>query len=258
MFPYRKLEQYSQGLQRIKLERKDGILLVRFHNDDGPFSWNPRTHREVSMLWNDIGMDPENKVIILTGTGDSYLNRADYGDSLGAMEPQLWALGHQEGKKIMMDFLEIEQPVIAALNGPVSIHSQIPMMADIVLATPDAEISETHLHPGGVLPGDGHHVIWSVLLGVNRARALLLTGKALSAEEARALGVVHEIVERSTIVDRAMALAYDLLKLPSLTLRLQRPLMLQPIKKMMLEQLSHGLMLEGMTVLEKYNAAKAG
>jgi enoyl-CoA hydratase/carnithine racemase len=89
---------------------------------------------------------------------------------------------------------------------------------------------------------------------INRARAMLLTGKGMTAQEAKDYGIVHEILPRDEVLDRAKAIARDLLKLASVTLRLQRLLMLQNVKKLALDQLSQGLMIEGMTILQKYVA----
>ncbi len=64
-------------------------------------------------------------------------------------------------------------------------------MGDIVLASEDAYFQDVSHFPRGQVPGDGQHVIWSFLVGHNRARYFLLTGKKLSAREALEWGAVE-------------------------------------------------------------------
>jgi enoyl-CoA hydratase/carnithine racemase len=254
-FSFTSLEEYAPKFTRIKFHRVDGILTITLHKDGGEFSWNLETHRELSHVWNYAGLDPENKVIILTGTGDSYLTRSDYEiDQMAAATPEWWQLVQQDAKKLLTDFLEIEQPIIVALNGPVSIHSQIPMLGDIILATPDATISETHFPY--VVPGDGHHIVWPLVLGLNRAKYLLLTQQGLTAQQAMDAGLVSEIVERDELLKRADELARQLLELDPVALRAFRPIVMQPAKRMVLDGLSQGLLAEGYEIIRKLTAAE--
>ena len=247
--PFTPMAEYAPKFSRIKFSRdKEGVLTVRFHKEDKEFSWSLATHREVSTLWNYIGMDPENKVIILTGTGKAFLDQFDFEmETLNHVDPMAWALIMQDAKKIMLDLLEVEQPIIVALNGPVSIHSQIPMLGDIILAAPDTTISDTHLPQ--VFPGDGHHIVWPMLLGLNRAKYLLITMQGISAQEAKEAGVINEIVPRDRLLARANELARRILQLNPLALRQFRQLMMQDMKRAIAAALPMGLLAEGYGVV---------
>ena len=254
-FSFTPLEDYSPKFKRIKFKRTDGILTITLHKDEGEFSWNLETHRELSHVWNYVGLDPENKIIILTGTGNSFLDRSDYElDQLAAATPQWWQLVQQDAKKLLTDFLELEQPVIVALNGPATIHSQIPMLADIILATPDTSISETHFPY--TVPGDGHHIVWPLILGLNRARYLLLTQQGLTAQQALDAGLVSEIVERDNLLRRAEEIARQLLEMDPVALRAFRPIVMQPVKRAVLDGLSQGLLAEGYEIIRKLPEAE--
>jgi enoyl-CoA hydratase/carnithine racemase len=65
-----------------------------------------------------------------------------------------------------------------------------------VLASEDAYFQDLAHFPRGMVPGDGQHVIWPWLVGRNRARYMLLTGKKLSAQEALEWGAVAEVLPR--------------------------------------------------------------
>lgn len=66
--------------------------------------------------------------------------------------------------------------MISAVNGPCNIHSEIPVLGDIVLASDDTYFQDASHFPRGQVPGDGQHVIWSFLVGHTRARYFILTG----------------------------------------------------------------------------------
>ena len=60
------------SMRRSACNGEDGILQVTFHTGDGSLLWGEAAHRELGYAFADIGADPDNKVVILTGTGDDY------------------------------------------------------------------------------------------------------------------------------------------------------------------------------------------
>ncbi len=67
-----RFDEYADRYQSIAMERRDGILQMTFHTDGGPLKWGEIPHREFGYAFTDVGSDTENKVIIITGTGDDY------------------------------------------------------------------------------------------------------------------------------------------------------------------------------------------
>jgi enoyl-CoA hydratase/carnithine racemase len=102
-----------------------------------------------------------------------------------------------------------------------------------------------------MVPGDGMHIIYPLLLGWNRGRYFLLTGQTLDARKALELGLVAELHPRADLLPRAWALAEQLARQPALLLRYTRVLFTQPLKRLLLEHLGYGLALEGMTVVDR-------
>jgi hypothetical protein len=92
-----------------------------------------------------------------------------------------------------MNLLNIEVPVIAAINGPAVRHAEIPLLSDIVLASENATIQDSAHFNGGLVPGDGVHIVFPLLMGTNRGRYFLLTGQVLDATEADPAGQQAEI-----------------------------------------------------------------
>ena len=93
--------------------------------------------------------------------------------------------------------------MIAAVNGPALIHADLALLCDIVLASDTAEFQDLPHFPSGLVPGNGVHVIWPLLLGTSRGRYFLLKEQKLTAREALSLGIVHELMPPQELLARA-------------------------------------------------------
>jgi enoyl-CoA hydratase/carnithine racemase len=251
------LSTYAARYDHVVMNRDDhGVLEMRLHTNGGPLVWGDGPHTELAYAFTDVGSDPGNRVVVLTGSGDRFI--ADLDDSwVGSMTPAKWDKIYAHGKRLLQRLLEIPVPVIAALNGPATVHAELGVLSDIVLAAEHAYISDAPHFRFGTVPGDGVHVVWPLLLGHNRGRYFLLTGQRLSAAEARDLGVVNEVVAAERLKERAYELAHTLSRQPDTTLRYARDLMTQRLKRLLLDDLAYGLALEGLGAYASWPTAEA-
>jgi enoyl-CoA hydratase/carnithine racemase len=245
-----RFEVYSQKYEHIRLSRRDGILELCVHTAGGSLKWSARAHDELGYCFGDIADDPDNKVLIITGTGASFCAEADPA-SWGELTPRAVAEMHQAGKRLLNNLLNIEIPVIGAVNGPALIHAELPLLSNIVIAAEDATFQDSVHFTYDFVPGDGVHVVWPALLGPTRGSYFLLMGQVLEARQALDLGLVNEIVPRSQVLHRARVIAELIARRPMMVRRYSRILLVQEMKRLMHDYLSHGIAVEGLAMLDQ-------
>jgi enoyl-CoA hydratase len=158
-----------------------------------------------------VAADPGVRVVVLTGTGNAFSAGGDFGlirqmqEDIDRRRATL-----ERSRSLFWSLLELDVPVIAAVNGPaVGAGATLALLSDIVLMAENAYLAEPRVGIG-LVPGDGAAILWPLLAGVPAARAYLLTGDRVPAEEAFRLGLIHRVVSRDAIVTEAMALAHRL------------------------------------------------
>jgi enoyl-CoA hydratase/carnithine racemase len=249
---------YGDSFKIARLTRDEtGVLVVHLHSRGKSMTWNAVAHREAPRLFEAIKNDRANRAVILTGVEKAFISTPDgYGDVYrsGRVKPSDWERGIWEANGLLHGFLDLQVPVIAALNGPVTAHAELPLLADVVLCTEDTYFQDTAHIPNGLIPGDGVHVILPMLLGPNRARYFLLCGEKIHAGEARSLGLVAEVVARDELLNRATEIAHSLLQIDPLVYRHTRHLLLRQIKSALTDELNTGLAIEAYASISQFPA----
>lgn len=244
---------YKSKYSRIHFERgDDGILLMRFHTNGGPLQWSIPAHQEFEDAFAAVADDADNRVVIMTGTGDEFsgpLGAFASSGQLGTVDAVGWDRLRKGGKDLLLHLLRIEVPVIAAVNGPAVRHAEMPLLSDIVIASETASFQDTAHFVNRTPPGDGQHVIMPLAMGINRARYYLLTGQSVSAAQALQYGLVSEVLPRDRVLDRAYELARMVISQPPIVVRNTRLILTQQIKSAMQDYLEYGLNLEGLGVI---------
>jgi enoyl-CoA hydratase/carnithine racemase len=247
-------DDYRDRYENIRMERRDdGVLLVTFHTEGGPLRWGHigGAHAEFASAFADIARDGENKLVIMTGTGDAWSGPVASSETFPRSTPTEWDIIRRNGMMLTQSLLNIDAPVISCVNGPALRHPEIPLLADIVLAAPEASFQDSAHFPNRTMPGDGVNFIFPLLMGLNRGRYFLLTGQTVGAAEAKELGMVNEILPREQLLPRAWELADQLMKQNPLVLRYTRLMFTQPLKKASLDLLGFGLALEGLAAVHE-------
>jgi enoyl-CoA hydratase/carnithine racemase len=242
--PTPRFEEYSERFKDFyrMSRREDGVLLVEAHTNGGPIQLSVENHRSLGQMLKTVGADPENEILILTGSGDEFMMGSDpEGFALEEADMEYWAYeyAYKDGRINVSALVnDLEIPTIGLMNGP-GFHSEIVLMCDITLAAAGATIFDLHYDIGSV-PADGIHNAFQELLGVKRAAYALLTGEAISAEQALEWGMVNEVVPRDQLISRAYQIAGHIMTQPRMVRRLTTQIVRRPWKQRIVSDLDGG------------------
>jgi enoyl-CoA hydratase/carnithine racemase len=228
----------------------DGVLVLRFHTDGGPIVFTGQTHEDLPAALEEISLDRDNRAMVITGTGDAFMDQID-GPSLGEIfKPAVWEKARTEGAKVLQRLLDLPIPVVGVANGPAIVHSEYLLLADVHIASERATYGDLP-HPAfGITGGDGLHVVWEEVAGSARAKWLLWTGETIDATTALQWGVVSEVVPHDRAFERGLEIARKLAQKPPLYRSLQKKTLNLNLRRRILEDVPFGMALEGLTAAD--------
>ncbi|HEY9417270.1 MAG TPA: enoyl-CoA hydratase/isomerase family protein [Pseudonocardia sp.] len=223
----------------IEVEIDEHILTATMNRPDQLNAVNGALHEDLEHLFARVAEDDEVDVVILTGAGRAFCAGGDVkGMADGSMipaggrhAPLTWFTGGPQ--RLIRNMLSVPQPMIAAVNGhAVGLGATLALFCDVVLVADNAKIGDTHTKVG-LVAGDGGAVIWPLLVGVNRAKELLMTSELLSAAEAERLGLVNHVYPAAEVMPEAKALAERLAGMPLAAVRYTK----QAVNKLLWERM---------------------
>jgi enoyl-CoA hydratase/carnithine racemase len=248
-----KFEDYAHKYQTILMRREEGILELTLHTEGRSLRWGRLPHAELEEAFHHIARDRENQIVIMTGIGDEFSGPVPdpiENKAYHKMDAVGWGELGWESKGLLTNLLAIDAPMVGVVNGPATRHAELPLMCDIVLAADNASFQDSAHFVGGLVPGDGMHVVMPMLMGLNRGRYFLFTGEVIRAAEAKAMGLVGEVLPREKLLPRAWELARMMLRQPELNRRYTRTLLTEQLRRQINELLPYGLALEGLAITQ--------
>jgi len=214
--------------KNILAEKSDGIALITINREDVRNAIDPQTYHEIIEAMETFASDEEVGAIIITGAGDkSFAAGSDI---------------RQIRKRTLMDGLaappqrslakieDIEKPVIAAINGfALGGGCELSMACDIRIASDRAKIGQPEVNLG-IIPGAGGTQRLINLVGIGKAKELILTGDIIDATEAERIGLVNKVVPHDQLIDSAKEMAKKILTKGPLAVRLAKMTMNAGVK----------------------------
>ena len=222
------LPQLTDAL--LSLEERVAVLTLNRHDVRNALT-GTRLVDDIVTTAEWVNRCPDVSVLVITGAGSAFSaggNIRDMAERGGdfAGTPAECAERYRRGIQRMPLAMEtVDVPVIAAVNGPaIGAGFDLANMADIRLAAESARFGETFLNLG-IIPGDGGAWFMQRLIGYQQAFELTLTGRLVEAEEAKALGLVLDVVPDDDLMTSTLTLARRMAAQPPKATRLTKRLM---------------------------------
>jgi enoyl-CoA hydratase/carnithine racemase len=234
----------------IRFERDAGILTVILDNPASATNAIDETsHRELARLLRDLREEREARAIVLTGSKEAFIAGGNVDLLLKMRDIATLDEARYEAKQMMWDLLDIELPLVAAVNGDaVSQGASIALFCDVIFMAEDAVLQDPHVL-AGLVAGDGGAVMWPLAVGPALAKRYLLTGDPLTAREALRLGLVTHVSPRDQVLADATAFARRLAAGAPLAVRYTKQAVNRVVKGAMADAFEAGLGHELVTFL---------
>lgn len=179
-----------------------------------------------------VGRDNNTRVVVVTGAGTSFCAGADLQSSgrvphiEGLTRPTIAQRAGELLHDVILELLELPQPVIAAVNGP-AIGGGMCLAAacDIRLATPSAKFRAAGISNGLTAAELGLSFVLPRAIGSSRAMELMLTGRDMDALEAERVGFVSQVVETERLLPTCFAIADRISSLSRIGVELTKKMM---------------------------------
>jgi enoyl-CoA hydratase len=222
--------------ETLRIEVAAKVATVTLNRPERLNAVNGVMHNEIERFFGEVNSDSAINAIVLTGAGRAFCAGGDitgFGSS-GDADQNPQAVFSRGPRRLILNYLEVEAPVIVALNGDaIGLGATLALLGDVVIAAEAARLADTHVKIG-LVAGDGGSIIWPLLIGVHRAKEYLMTGDFVAAPEAARIGLVNRVLPLDDVLPAANALAERLANGPTWAIRWTKA----SVNKMLREQLN--------------------
>jgi enoyl-CoA hydratase len=192
--------------KNIIVEKKDGVGTIKINRPQVLNALDKETISELLKAVKELEDDKKINAAILTSEGKAFIAGADIKQmkDMSPLEAKEFAeLGHSLPMKIE----ESRLPFIAAVNGyALGGGCELMMACDICIAAKNAKIGQPEINLG-ISPGFGGTQRLPRIVGLMKAKELLLTGRNMDAQEAYEIGLVNKIVDDEKLMEEVEKLA---------------------------------------------------
>ncbi|MBF0100953.1 MAG: enoyl-CoA hydratase/isomerase family protein [Desulfobacterales bacterium] len=193
--------------EHILVEINNPIATLIFKRPKALNALNTALLSEFGHALNDIEKNSDIRVLVLTGAGDkAFVAGADISElsNLNALQGREFV---RHGHEVIGRLQSLWIPVIAAVNGfALGGGTEIAITCDLIYASEKAKFGLPEINLG-IIPGFGGTQRLSRLIGINKAKELIFTGKTISAQEAKTLGLVNEVFPNELLMEKVMETA---------------------------------------------------
>jgi enoyl-CoA hydratase/carnithine racemase len=236
-------------MDQIITENRDGILRIEINRPEKKNALTAAMYQAMADAIKAAEADAKVRVLLIHGKADLFTAGNDLQDFLD--NPP------RDDNRPVFQFLygisQAQKPIVAAVAGAaVGIGTTMLLHCDLVYAAPNARLQLPFVNLG-LVPEAASSLLLPALAGYQRAAELLLLGEPFSAQKAKDIGLVTEVVPEDRLFDTAMAQAKKLAGKPAASLRLTKRL----IKQGQAEAVAQRIKLESDHFGERLNSPEA-
>jgi enoyl-CoA hydratase len=153
-------------------------------------------HNELLAALLEIRGLPEVRAVLFAAAGKAFSAGGDLNEVVSLQgDPAKRSRMCDTGVRIIRALLDVPVPIVVALHGDaMGLGASVALACDIIVASRTARLADPHVRVG-LVAGDGGCLVWPASVGMHRAKRHLLTGDALSAEDAHRFGLVTDLVD---------------------------------------------------------------
>jgi enoyl-CoA hydratase/carnithine racemase len=229
----------------LLVERDGPVATVTLNRPDQMNAFDEALHHAFARMWADIDQDLDLRAVVLTGAGKAFCAGGSI-DDFDLFRTDLAARAKiiRSARRLVDEMLNVRVPVIAAVNGAaVGLGCTLMTLCDLVFVADSARIADPHVTVA-LVAGDGGAVTWPHLTSLLKAKQYLLTGDAMTADEAVAIGLANFVVPRNEVVSEATAFAHRLAALPPQAVQDTKAVLNQALRLSAVTSLGYGLAAE--------------
>lgn len=191
--------------ENILIEKKNHIAILSLNRESVLNALNTQVLREFNTILDNIENDEDVYVVIITGKGKAFVAGADISE-MKDKTPREGRIFGDLGGGLFRRIERMEKPTIAAVNGfALGGGCELAMCCDIRIASERAKFGQPEVGLG-ITPGFGGTQRLSRLVGLGKAKELILTTDIIKADEAIKIGLVNKVVPKENLLEEALKL----------------------------------------------------
>ena len=191
----------------ILIEVTDNIGWLKVNRPDSLNALNSEVVGSLEYALRDLEQDAAVKVVVITGAGEKAFVAGGDIKEMAAIAPLAARAFARKGQQMIEYIEKMHKPVIAAVNGyALGGGLELALACDFIYASDKAKLGLPEVTLG-VIPGFGGTQNLPRLIGPNRAKELIFSGKILSAQQAKEWGIVNEVFAAEELSARVMEIA---------------------------------------------------
>jgi len=197
--------------ETIILKKKNHFCWIKLNRPEALNALNTQMAKELTSAAQELALNPDIWVVGLSSTTDKAFGVGADLKERRDMSPEQIARQRVLFAKAFAALRDLPQPLVAGVKGfALGGGFELALMADIIIAGENAHFGLPEVRVG-LIPGGGGTQNLPRLIGKNRAKEMIFTGKRISAQEACALGIVNKIVPVEQVDEAVWQMAEEIL-----------------------------------------------